>query len=80
VATDSEGHYGPQARRALRLVAALRSGSSIPVEPWDESFSTETAAQARLERGERRQARRRAIDASAAAAMLQDYLDARPPI
>ncbi|MGA2112135.1 MAG: Holliday junction resolvase RuvX [Anaerolineales bacterium] len=78
VATDSEGGYGPQANRAMRLVAALRLRCPTPIETWDESFSTEAARKARLERGDRRKTRRTAIDALAAAAMLQDYLDAHP--
>ena len=78
LATDSEGRHGPQANRALRLVSALRLRSRTPIETWDESFSTEDARKARLERGDRRKSRRAAIDDSAAAAMLQDYLDAHP--
>lgn len=79
LATDSEGRPGPQANRALRLVAALRAKCGTPIETWDESFSTEAARQARLERGERRKRRRAPMDASAAAAMLQDYLNAHLP-
>jgi putative Holliday junction resolvase len=78
IAMDPEGQAGSQANRALRLVAALRVRSNAPVETWDESFSTEDARQARLESGRRRKARRAPVDASAAAAILQDYLDAHP--
>ncbi len=58
------------------LLAALRSDTSLPVELYDESFSTKTAQQARRERGDRKKARRKADDALAAAAFLQEYLDA----
>lgn len=67
VAYDMEG-TGPQARRALRLVAALRERTPIPIEPWDESGSTQSARPARG-RGDE-------DDARAAAVILQDYLDA----
>jgi putative pre-16S rRNA nuclease len=64
-----------QARSTYRLVAALRPASALPVLLWDESFSTQRAREARLERGSRRKERRAADDALAAAAFLQEYLD-----
>jgi putative Holliday junction resolvase len=66
VALDADGRQGAQARRALRLVEALRSVSGIPVATWDESFSTQTAG---LQGGTA------ALDARAAAVILQDFLD-----
>jgi putative Holliday junction resolvase len=66
---NSEGAVGPQARRSLRLVEALRSVCSVPIETWDESGTTQLA----------RQAVNRAVpeDARAAAFLLQDYVDSR---
>jgi putative Holliday junction resolvase len=69
---DAQGEVGPQARKALRLVAAIEALGEIPVETWDESGSTQTAQ--RFNR--RRDAH---IDATAAAVILQDYLDAKKP-
>jgi putative holliday junction resolvase len=66
----------PIARYTHRLMAALRAATDIPVRLADESFSTRAAQTARLERGDGRKARRRADDALAAAAILQEYLDA----
>lgn len=66
---DEEGESGPQARKAIRLADALRAQTSIPVEMWDESGSTQAAAALRHSKTE--------IDARAAALILQDYLDAR---
>jgi putative holliday junction resolvase len=66
----------PITRFTHQLMAALRNASAIPVELVDESFSTHTAKQARIERGEGRIARREPDDALAAAALLQEYLDA----
>ncbi len=74
VALDSEGHIGPQARKALRLMEALRKHPALHVEPRDESFSSETAARARAEQG-RARGKRRPLDATAAAVILQEYLD-----
>jgi putative Holliday junction resolvase len=70
LALDHEGNVGPQARRALRLVEALRSSSPIPLETWDESGSTLA--------GRRSTGPSDPDDARAAAAILQDYLDAHP--
>jgi putative holliday junction resolvase len=66
----------PITRFTHRLMAALRAAATVPVILADESFSTQTAKAARIERGEGRMARRRADDALAAAAILQEYLDA----
>ncbi|MGH2627028.1 MAG: RuvX/YqgF family protein, partial [Anaerolineales bacterium] len=68
---DEEGETGPQARKAMRLADALRMQTSISVEMWDESGSTQAAAGLRHGKAE--------IDARAAALILQDYLDARTP-
>jgi putative Holliday junction resolvase len=71
LALDSEGEVGPQARRALRLIEALRQATTLPVETWDESGSTAAAR-----RGSRDDP---LLDARAAAVILQEYLDARRP-
>ena len=66
---DIDGKVGPQARKALRLLEALRAATNIPVVPWDESGSTAEAMQLPSSRAE--------LDARAAAVILQDYLDAQ---
>jgi putative Holliday junction resolvase len=68
LALDVEGNVGPQARRALRLIEALRALTSIPVETWDESGSTQAAAVG-CPKGT-------SLDARAAAVILQEFLDA----
>ena len=69
VAYDFSGEIGPQARKAMRLVTALRERTPIPVKTWDESGSSERARQDR--RGDDM------IDAHAAAFILQEFLDAQ---
>ncbi len=66
-----------EARLTHKLMAALRAAAAVPVELFDESFSTQRAREARLQRADRRKARRNADDALAAAAFLQEYLDAQ---
>lgn len=70
VALDRQGEPGPAARRALRLIEALRACSDLPVEPWDESDSTRAAVEA---------GGQAPLDARAAAVVLQGYLDAQNP-
>jgi putative Holliday junction resolvase len=66
-----------QTRFTHKLLASLRAAASIPVTLVNESFSTHRALEVRIERGNRRKARRAADDALAAAAFLQEYLDAQ---
>jgi putative Holliday junction resolvase len=64
-----------QTRFTHKLLAALRSSAPVPVDVFDESFSTRRAQEVRRERGDRRKQRRGADDSLAAAAFLQEYLD-----
>jgi putative Holliday junction resolvase len=75
VGVPGEADASPVTRLAHQLLAGLRERSGLSVIPWDESFSTQTAAAARRERGDSRKARRRPDDALAAAAFLQEYLN-----
>ncbi len=74
---DSDGLVGPRARASLKLVDALRSVSTIPVETWDESGSSQEADQLVLTLGTSRKKRAVPKDALAAAIILQDFLDVR---
>lgn len=77
-ALDASGQPGPQARRAERLAEAIRQHTSLPVNLYDESHSTQAAQAAMLAAGKKRRDRRAQIHAVAAAALLQSYLDAHP--
>lgn len=80
------GELGPAARSVLEEVSAITEvarASGMEVDTYDERFSTMIAQrnlrEATPRRGKRRQAQRESIDASAAAVILQSWLDARPP-
>jgi putative Holliday junction resolvase len=62
---------GPQARRVQRYAEALAATVSIPFEYFDERYSTVDAAVYLSIPGQKKVA----IDAAAAAVILQNYLD-----
>lgn len=73
---DDHGQPTLEGRRAARLAAALRSQIDLPIELWDESFSTQEARAARRAMGVSRSRRRGHMDELAATVILQSYLDA----
>jgi len=73
--TESENQSGIQSRKAKRLAAAIREASNLPVEMWDESYSSQTAEEKLSELGI--SSTKKALDDLAAAIILQDYLDSR---
>jgi putative Holliday junction resolvase len=74
-----EGSVGPAARRVLAFVDALRKVVKIPVETWDERFSTAAVERVLIEANVSRQKRKEVIDKQAAAYILQGWLDAQRP-
>jgi len=68
------GEMGPQARRVTRYARALAARLDVPVEFHDERYSTATAGALLVESGRKGKV---AIDAAAAAVILQDYLDSQ---
>ena len=72
-----DGSEGPQGQRIRRYAEQLAETLEVPVELWDESYSTVDAesimqvSRKRMTPKERRQW----IDAVAAAVILQSYLD-----
>jgi putative Holliday junction resolvase len=71
------GGHGPAARAALREVEELRVNVDVEVETVDERLSTLTAASALRAAGRRERAQRAVIDQSAAAVLLQGWIDRR---
>jgi len=75
-----DGRRGPAARAAAAEADALAAALSprpVPVETFDERLTTVTAERHLAEAGRRGRARRRVVDQSAAAVMLQAWLDTR---
>ena len=71
------GREGSAAEEARRVADVAREATGLPVEMYDERFTTVTAESALLEGGMRRRERRTVQDKVAAAVLLQSYLDMR---
>jgi len=73
-----DGRHGPAARAAaaeVEALDALLAPRGVEVEPFDERFTTVTAARSLEAAGHGGRRRRRTIDKAAAAVLLQAWLD-----
>ncbi len=71
------GQVGQQAQLVEKFVEELRGAIDVPIVLWDERLSTVTAARLLRDRGVKAKDQRDRIDATAAAVILQSYLDGR---
>ncbi len=69
---------GPQARRVRRYADELQAALNLPLEFWDERFSTVEAHDLMMAVG-RKPSSKGETDAIAASVILQEYLDAHHP-
>ena len=77
-----DGRRGPAARAAVAeatALGALLATDGVTVETYDERFTTVSAERALAEAGRVGRARRAVVDETAAAVLLQAWLDAHPP-
>lgn len=72
-----DGSIGPAAQGVLDELDVLRSTTSLPVETYDERLTTVTADQLLRQGGRGGRSRRKVVDQTAAAVLLQGWLDAR---
>jgi putative Holliday junction resolvase len=75
-----DGSFGPAAQAAKDWAMAVSDATGLPVALWDERLSSSAVNRMMIEADLTRAKRARAVDAAAAAYMLQAALDAtRPP-
>ncbi len=74
---DEDGNPNPAGRRAGRFADELENQTNIPIELWDESFSTQDARVTRIQLGFSRKKRAGHHDALAAVVILQSYLESK---
>ena len=72
-----DGSIGPAASNALDEAEELACTIPVPVETYDERFTTTTADRSLMDRNMKAAARRRVVDKVAAAVILQSWLDTR---
>ncbi|MBG7609787.1 MAG: Holliday junction resolvase RuvX [Anaerolineae bacterium] len=72
---DEDGQPTFTGRKARRLAGAVRTETLIPVDLWDESNSTQESRSARIAQGVGRDKRSGHLDATAAAIILQSYIN-----
>ena len=72
-----DGTHGPAAKAATKEVAQMASVVGVPIEMYDERFTTVTAERHMLEAGLDARQRRQVVDKAAAAVMLQSWLEHR---
>ncbi len=76
---NMDGSYGPAAVKAQEFAAALRDAVAVPVRTWDERLTSVQAHRFLSEAEVRGRERKGKVDKSAAAILLQSYLDAGAP-
>ena len=72
---NMNGSYGPAAQKVQEFVGALQAAITVPIRTWDERLTSTQANRFLIEGGVRRQQRKEKVDATAAAILLQSYLD-----
>ena len=72
---NMDGSFGPQAVKVQGFVGLLRKSVTVPVRTWDERLTSVAAERALREAGSNAKDAKAKVDASAAAVMLQGYLD-----
>lgn len=72
-----DGTSGPAARLVEAEVDELRAALPVPVELYDERFSTVSAHRSMRAQGLNERKRRKVVDQVAAAVFLQSWLDSR---
>jgi putative Holliday junction resolvase len=72
---NMDGSIGPQALKVEDFVAVLKKSVAVSVRTWDERLTTVMAEDKLREAGVSVRDAKKKVDASAAAVMLQDYMD-----
>ena len=75
VPRNMDGTYGPAAAQVQQFVAALKDVVTVPIKSWDERLTSVQANRYLIEADVRRSKRKEKVDKTAAAILLQSYLD-----
>ncbi|MGC8829729.1 MAG: Holliday junction resolvase RuvX [Verrucomicrobiia bacterium] len=72
---NMDGSYGASALKVMEFVNALKDALTIPIKTIDERLSTVQAQKNLISAGANKKTRKHKIDQTAAAILLQCYLD-----
>ncbi|MDB6056524.1 MAG: rnhD [Verrucomicrobiales bacterium] len=72
---NMDGTYGPAAEKARKFVEQLKVAIGVPIRTWDERLTSVQANRDMIQGGLRREERKLKADQTAAAILLQSYLD-----
>ena len=72
---NMDGSYGPAALKVQEFVAVLKETIAIPIQLWDERLTSAQANRYLIDANVRRDQRKQKVDKTAAAILLQGYLD-----
>ena len=72
---NMDGSYGPAALKVQEFVGVLRDAVAIPIKTLDERLTTAQALRFLIQGNVRREKRKEKVDKTAAAILLQSYLD-----
>jgi putative Holliday junction resolvase len=72
---NMDGSYGPAAFKVKEFVTVLKESIVIPVRTWDERLTSAQANRFLIQANVRREDRKEKVDKTAAAILLQSYLD-----
>lgn len=72
---NMDGSLGEEGKKAQRFAQELHKKSALPVNVWDERLSTFEAERMLREAGKKGAKLKEAIDKSAAAIILQDFIN-----
>jgi putative Holliday junction resolvase len=74
---NMDGSYGPAAEKVQTFVGVLDGAIAVPIRMWDERLTSAQANRVLIQGGARRAKRKEKVDQTAAAILLQSYLDGK---
>jgi putative holliday junction resolvase len=72
---NMDGSYGPAATKVKEFIEVLKAQVTTPIKTWDERLTSAQANRYLIQASVRREDRKSKVDKTAAAILLQSYLD-----
>lgn len=77
---NMDGSFGPSAEMVHEFVGRLKEHFECPIRTWDERLTSTQANRLLVQGNVRRKERKQKVDQTAAAILLQSYLDSLPGV